>query len=150
MHLERNGRRSFSSGPQIFRAVYGIGPGETHGRGSGPPACPWDNNNIVLCVLNCSISTNRTTCVNVAIMIAITLLQWTQGTSAPLQRSVSRQSPSTCHTSQVSPPDSGNAFVLFPHCLKLLGKKRYLRNCVCHHQQLQPISLSHSLRTKQT
>ena len=64
-----------------------------------------------------------TTCVNVAIMMTITLLQWTQGTSAPLQRSVSRQSPSTCHTSLVSPPDRGNAFVLFPHCLNLLGKK---------------------------
>ena len=64
-----------------------------------------------------------TTCVNVAIMMTITLLQWAQCTSAPLQRSVSRQSPSTCHTSQVSPPDSGNAFVLFPHCLNLIGKK---------------------------
>ena len=61
MHLERNGRRSFSSGlwSSGIRAVYGIGPGETHGRGWGPPACTWDNNNIVLCVLNCSISTNR-------------------------------------------------------------------------------------------
>ena len=65
-----------------------------------------------------------TKCVNVAIMITITLLQWTRCTSAPLQRSVSRQSPSTCHTSQVSPPDSGSAFVLFPPCLKLIWKKK--------------------------
>ena len=64
-----------------------------------------------------------TKCVNVAIMITITLSQWTRCTSAPLQRSVSRQSPSTCHTSQVSPPESGNAFLLFPPCLNLIGKK---------------------------
>ena len=65
-----------------------------------------------------------TTCVNVAIMMTITLLQWTQCyLSASAKVGVTSITLNLSHFSSLPSCDSDNAFVLFPRCLKLIGKK---------------------------